>query len=474
MAVLLLAGCAGTPAQRMQPVVGWARSPDPALAGCAALYRRLDDAVDAAGVRDGGEARLPGHPHLRTDRFLAGLATAPDADPAVLLPAMHALDARARQFELANLPAGIRASLAPADGRTLAEAVGRCGEVLLSRTDPGAIALARVPDDYDTWKRAAGLYPLTRVPFAFGVRGYQRDTRRTFAVPLEALPVARALVRHGMAGEVGPPPGFEVLAPGAPDDPAARQRWFARFAPVLEIDTVADSDLPGHPEYTAEGQVDVDVTRPVMFTRLAHTRFEGRVLPQLVYSVWFRERPPAGRLDALAGRLDGLTWRVTLGPDGTPWLFDTIHNCGCYHQFFPTPHLRARPPAGGLDESVFVPQTLPALARGDRIVLRIASGTHYLQRVTVAPDPVDASPLEWADDDSLRSLPHPHGGRRSLFGTDGIVAGTERGERWWFWPMGVREPGAMRQWGRHATAFVGRRHFDDPDLLDRNFATDAP
>lgn len=26
-----------------------------------------------------------------------------------------------------------------------------------------------------------------------------------------------------------------------------------------------------------------------------------------------------------------------------------------------------------------------------------------------------------------------------------------------------------RQWGRHATAFVGRRHFDDPLLLDRYF-----
>ena len=24
--------------------------------------------------------------------------------------------------------------------------------------------------------------------------------------------------------------------------------------------------------------------------------------------------------------------------------------------------------------------------------------------------------------------------------------------------MGIRSPGAMRQWGRHPTAFVGRRH----------------
>ena len=27
----------------------------------------------------------------------------------------------------------------------------------------------------------------------------------------------------------------------------------------------------------------------------------------------------------------------------------------------------------------------------------------------------------------------------------------------------------MRQWGRHATSFVGRSHFDDPAMLDRLF-----
>lgn len=34
---------------------------------------------------------------------------------------------------------------------------------------------------------------------------------------------------------------------------------------------------------------------------------------------------------------------------------------------------------------------------------------------------------------------------------------------------GVRSPGAMRQWGNHATAFVGQRHFDDPTMLDEAF-----
>ena len=71
---------------------------------------------------------------------------------------------------------------------------------------------------------------------------------------------------------------------------------------------------------------------------------------------------------------------------------------------------------------------------------------------------------------ALRSLAHPAGGTRSLYGPDGIVAGTGRAEKLLFWPLGIRDAGATRQWGRHATAFVGRRHFDDALLLDRYFA----
>ena len=71
--------------------------------------------------------------------------------------------------------------------------------------------------------------------------------------------------------------------------------------------------------------------------------------------------------------------------------------------------------------------------------------------------------------DDLRVLPLPGGGSRSAFGPDGLVPGTQRGERFLFWPMGIASAGQMRQWGTHATAFVGRRHFDDADLIDRRF-----
>ncbi|WP_417567869.1 hypothetical protein [Marinobacter sp.] len=49
------------------------------------------------------------------------------------------------------------------------------------------------------------------------------------------------------------------------------------------------------------------------------------------------------------------------------------------------------------------------------------------------------------------------------------MPGTARLERFLLWPTGVLSPGGMRQWGRHATAFIGKRHFDDPDLLNRYF-----
>jgi hypothetical protein len=76
-----------------------------------------------------------------------------------------------------------------------------------------------------------------------------------------------------------------------------------------------------------------------------------RLLLQLVYTIWFPERPPRRPVDFLAGRLDGIVWRMTLAPDGEPLLYDSIHPCGCYHLFFPTPRTRPRPSPTGSGRS---------------------------------------------------------------------------------------------------------------------------
>ena len=173
----------------------------------------------------------------------------------------------------------------------------------------------------------------------------------------------------------------------------------------------------------AGGVPEVDGGQLAAYAQPAWTRYQGRVLLQLVYTIWFPERPPQSEGDILAGRLDGLVWRVTLAPDGEPILYDSIHACGCFHMFFPTPRARARPAPDGLDEWAFVPHSVPHAGEDERVVLSIASATHYIERVRLERA---ASLVRYAfrPYDELRSLPRAGGVHASLFGPDGIVPGT--------------------------------------------------
>jgi hypothetical protein len=284
-------------------------------------------------------------------------------------------------------------------------------------------------------------------------------------VPADAAPASPGEVEAILARSRGNP--LAIPEPDAADT----ERLFAAFAPVWVVDERDENDRIGTLVLSEDARASVDTVRPVAYRRLAHTRYRDQVLLQLVYSVWLPARPKTSGLDLLGGHLDGVVWRMTLGPDGTPLVYDSIHSCGCYHQFFPTPRAQLLAPQDTLDEQAFVPQHLPAVEIGSRVEVRLETGTHYIQRVLTGTG-MDGIDYVFAADDELRSLPHPAGGRRSAFRADGIVPGSERGERYVFWPMGVREPGAMREWGRHATAFVGRRHFDEARLMQRYFRLD--
>ncbi|MBS1214345.1 MAG: hypothetical protein H6R26_2962, partial [Proteobacteria bacterium] len=162
----------------------------------------------------------------------------------------------------------------------------------------------------------------------------------------------------------------------------------------------------------------------------------------------------------------GLIWRVTLGENGRPIAYDSIHPCGCYYQIFPGEGFRVAQREDGA-EPILSPSAIARLGDGERLVIRLASRTHYIQGVTPekreGPTPAIYG---WREYDELRSLPLPNGGHRSLFGPDGLLPASERPERLLLWPLGVPSAGAMRQWGTHAIAFIGRRHFDDPRLLE--------
>ena len=446
---------------------------------CAQWFRALDEEVDAAGVRDAQYTRVRGFPYLRVDRIGAAMAQRAAHDGRLLaaqVERMQGLDLDSRRFELENL--------VPGRNRLLLQRARDCGN-LLKEADLASPAAreqllheARVPDDYSTARRALGLYPLTRLPFAFGVKRWERSTRAAFAAPaaegarVRYAPPARASIARETVASLLARANLDPLGQAALSG-RELELLAAAYAPSFDVEVRGDHDRFGELRWRRGAPApEVEAAEPAVYLLPAYTRYGDRVLLQLVYAIWFPERPSSGALDLLAGRLDGLLWRVTLAPDGEPLLYDSIHPCGCYHQFFPTPRARPRPAPDSLEEWAFVPQSLPRLAEGERPVVELASGTHYISRVSLVRGIDSVVRYAFHPYDELRSLQRMDGGRRSAFGPDGLVAGTERAERFLFWPMGIASAGAMRQWGRHATAFVGRRHFDDADLLERRFELD--
>lgn len=498
MLLAALSACASWPA----PSEIATSKPDDPVSLCRAWFAQLDQAVTQHRANDAEDHRVAGFPQLRSTRFLAsfrGHAAQGGAAFDDWLGLMQARGTEGHGIEIANLPdAGMAGLAAVAEGwnnslskeprAAVAEQTRHCAQVL---TDADRSASARrtmlldrahVPDAYSTLARALGAYAITRVPFGAGVQRWQQDTLDAFAGEAQAASGGKSTTRFVPRMPEGEEPGEAFAraprnALGIPQlDERLQQQLLDLHAPVFELPTGADFDRIGPMSLAPDGTPRVDTSQPQVYRRIAFVRLAGQTLVQLVYLAWFPERPRAGSFDLLAGQLDGLVWRVTLDIQGKPLLYDTIHACGCYHLFFPTRALRARPaPEPGI-EWVFMPGEAPEPGAGERMVLRLVSGSHYLTALSTTRDP-GGQPYEHRAESVLRSLPWPGGepgARRSLYGPDGIIAGTQRAERYLFWPMGVRDAGAQRQWGHHATAFVGRRHFDDPDLIDRRFDRVGP
>jgi len=472
------------------------QSPAEPVRDCAQWYRAVDQAVDEAGVPDAQYRRVNGFPYFRVDRPLSALRERAGRSEAALqayAERMLELDLEARRHELENLP---RASVdaLPGMGRDLTRGYAlrrtrECGRLLreIDLAKPQArgalLALSTVQDDYSSGLRAVGLYWLIRLPFASGVRRWEKEMLAAFRGEAPAggsvtrvryAPPAVATLSREMVAGILDRARFDPLG-----QPSLTDREFyaiaTTYAPSFDVAIAADYDRFGVMRWLRDAEAPaVDASEPAVYVQPAYTRYAGQVLLQMVYTIWFAERPAQGSIDILAGRLDGIVWRVTLAPDGEPLLYDSMHPCGCFHQFFPTPLARPREAPDRLEEWAFIAQALPRIEHGQRPVVSIASGTHYIDRVTLVRGQDSVVRYAFYPYDELRSLPRLDGGKRSAFGPDGLVAGTQRTERFFYWPMGIASAGAMRQWGRHATAFVGRRHFDDADLIERRFKLAIP
>lgn len=540
-----LAGCASVPSDRGAPdgrsvgprtaSVQGGRASNFGPAYCRNFYEVLERQTRARQVVDAGERRLPSYPFLRSNRLLAsfaddfGLQLAREDERAAAervqalfagdafrawLEQLRRLDARVRRFEIERLPEGALPLYHHADRQALVTDVERCGQVLIRQLGPADVPAllreARVPDEYQRLLRALGAYPLTGMGVASSIRNWEEHQRQVFRTQRKASFSGRAAfqryrpavrvddaeARRQAAAVMAQAPRDALGIPSFSDE--QRQALVRAYAPSYDIATINDADRIGRLQWIDLGGLvhdaderywlDVDTNQPVVYQRLEFTRFDGKVLPQLVYTVWFSERPMESSSDLQAGRLDGLVWRVTVDDDGAPLAYDSIQPSGRYAMFFPTrrlqPDREAAEAVESLAEWLYSPigvavEDWTGSTWPGPLSLRVSSRTHQLVGLSEPGEtwgtPIfDNPPYVLVAEDTLRALPLPDGGFRSIYNQDGIVPDTERLGRLLLWTMGVRNMGAIRQPGRQPTALVGRRHFDDPRLLQQRYRRVAP
>jgi len=460
---------------------------------CAELFYSLDNIISTTGVIDSEAARITNYPYLRVNRFLSDYRNDKMDNDSISawVDRMQNLAMEGWQIELKNMPASYNKELTlhandiSETDMSLIETLSYCGD-LLSAIDldeenevQDLKTKAKVPDEYKTWQRVLGLYPMTALVFRSGIDRWHKETSKIYAQPLKTIPVHGELVQFTPSANsvpLSPQEISQIIKDSSNNvlnipEPSKidKQKLFNSFTPIFEIDIVTNNDRIGAVESDKDNVPKINTALAKVYQHLSYTRVTDHVLLQLNYTIWFPSRPKTSAFDMLAGHMDGITWRVTLLPDGNPWLFDSMHNCGCYHMFFPTQYATILPQEPTLDEPAFIPQSL-SIRSNERPIIRIAHGNHYIERVyfddTVSHTVVN---YEQANSKKLRSLELKNGNHRSLYGQDGIIHSSKRMERFLFWPMGIPSPGAMRQWGHHATAFVGRRHFDDARLFDNYF-----
>lgn len=464
LATVLLSGCASRQ---------YEASPNVAVAdsACRDAFHDWQQQVEAGNHFDAQTWSPEGFPYLRVNRLLASFAVDKLAQPQqeAWLERAQGLAITAWEYEAQSMGAEARHRLPE---------LQRCGEAAMARLLSGdsdkqwqrLAQAAQVPASYNQLGRILGGYPAVApvVRWRAGVvMGELMDDFETYQpahpwhvyqpqAPDLGIDVAE-LIKKAAARS---PLGIPVFQPDE------RAGLLARYAPTWAVETGGAYDIPGRPGRDVGGEIRFQ-SEPVVFTKVAYTRFGDRVLPQLVYTLWFSERPPETTFDIVAGELDGLVWRVTLGQRGRPLIYDAIHPCGCYHTWVLAPDgLKPRGPVDYWEEPLWIAGTAPQTDRG--LVLSLSSLTHQLKGAA-AELPEGVSRTRSYAMEPYGNLRGPSFAGERLFGADGMVAGTERPERFLLWPTGVPSAGAMRQWGNHATAFIGTRHFDDPWLLQEYF-----
>jgi hypothetical protein len=456
------------------------------------FFELLDHSVKEAGVRNASDFAVAGFPYLRSNRFLAGLKPDlnNDARRSQWVRWMQTLDLAARRKEIQNLPIEDLKELAhrlgePVDRKILVNRAADYSDRLLSHDQrqpdfyQTLLTAVIAPSEYSTAMRVVGIYPLTSIPVTAVTRQVQEKFRKWHHVPADQLEILGKLVAYGPSEDPAYSESTARLilqrskrnALGIPRPTIADQQiLLAMFAPVFYQDVAAAYDEIGEVVWQND-TVSINSAKPTVYYYISHARLKGEPILQLNYVFWYSARNGPQSPWFERGPLDGLTVRVSLDPHGRPFMVDIMNNCGCYHFYLPHPKkpIKIIPSTDGID--AFAPRRLPASYPEKRLGLWILSGWHQVHHLDADLDlmPMSYASYQLVDYDRLEMLPHGDHGFDSIFNSQGIAKESPRIESLIFFPMGIADIGSMRQRGHHAVVFIGRAHFDEPDIFDKNF-----
>jgi len=481
--IFFIAGCAAIGLNRQ--VAKFQRPPE-----YVRFFELLDRTVAEAGVRDASVFTVSGFPYLRTNRFLTGLKDDLNNNvrKAQWVRRMQQLDLEARQKEIHNLPVAALNDLV----RELGEPVGRqmlqqraafYSEKMLNHDQrlPNFHEVLKTavtdPSEYSTAMRVIGIYPVTSMPVTAVTRRVQEKFRKWHHAPAGELDILGALTAYvpSRSTEYSEQTARLVLNRSRQNallipqpSIADQQTLLAMFAPIINQDVAAAYDNIGEVEWQ-DNKVSINAAKPTVYYYFSHARFKDVPVLQLNYVFWYSARNGQKSPWFERGPVDGITVRVSLDYDGHPFMVDIMNNCGCYHFFVPHPKKIGKmiPTIDGID--AFVPRRLPESYPRKRLKLRIISGWHQVAHIDDEMVAARSLPYQLASYEQLEMLPHDDQSFESIFNSAGIGKGSGRIEPLIFFPMGIVDVGSMRQRGHHAVKLVGREHFDEPDLFDRNF-----
>ena len=315
---------------------------------------------------------------------------------------------------------------------------------------------AIAPDnDYSTLARVAGLYPIATIPFRLGVVKEQKQLAKDWG---------QIHNKQWFAYQATPSSGMNL--------PNKSRDLLSLHAPLWLIEEQTVANLPGAP-YWERDVLKVDTQKPTVYAFISEARRGKQPITQLNYIIWFTERPKLKRLDWVAGQHDAVVFRVNLDARSEVIAYDSIHLCGCWYRLFVPENWPLKRSNSYWNEPVSIQNVSIPSKASPRMAVYLQADTHQIQflqpveefasgRATLAKAPAKNYQLQPFS--QLLELP-ADSGVRPVFDKRGYISNSVRPERWLFWPMGVKNPGALRRFGDHAMSFIGRRYFDDPNLL---------